>query len=149
VDVDGRRIRARRIVIATGSAPAVPAVSGLGDVAYLTNETVFGLTELPSPLAVLGGGPIGCVMAQAFRSLGAEVTVIEALDRLLPREEPEASAVIGQGRLPPHGRDGPRDRWTTRHAALSSLLPDRAAASATPAAGAFLVRPSWPAAPGR
>jgi pyruvate/2-oxoglutarate dehydrogenase complex dihydrolipoamide dehydrogenase (E3) component len=94
LDVDGHRLHARRFVIATGTHPAVPPVDGLDRVDYLTNETVFDLTARLATLAVLGGGPIGCELAQAFARLGAKVTVIEALDRLLSREEPEAGAVI-------------------------------------------------------
>jgi pyruvate/2-oxoglutarate dehydrogenase complex dihydrolipoamide dehydrogenase (E3) component len=94
IDVDGQHLRAPRIVVATGSRPAVPAIDGLNGVDVLTNETVFDLDELPGSLAVLGGGPVGCELAQAFARLGAKVTVLEALDRLLPKEEPDASAVI-------------------------------------------------------
>jgi pyruvate/2-oxoglutarate dehydrogenase complex dihydrolipoamide dehydrogenase (E3) component len=94
VDVDGTVLRSRRFVIATGAQPAVPPIDGLADLDYLTNETVFELAELPASLAVLGGGAVGCELAQAFRRLGAQVTVIEALDRLLSREEPEASAAV-------------------------------------------------------
>jgi pyruvate/2-oxoglutarate dehydrogenase complex dihydrolipoamide dehydrogenase (E3) component len=96
LDVDGSVLRSRRFVIATGTQPAVPPVDGLAGVDYLTNENVFELTDLPASLAVLGGGAIGCELAQAFRRLGADVTVIEALDRLLPREEPEASAAVAE-----------------------------------------------------
>lgn len=92
--MDGTVLRSRRFVIATGTEPSVPPVDGLSDIDYLTNENVFELAELPASLAVLGGGAIGCELAQAFRRLGAEVTVIEALDRLLQREEPEASAAV-------------------------------------------------------
>jgi pyruvate/2-oxoglutarate dehydrogenase complex dihydrolipoamide dehydrogenase (E3) component len=94
VEVDGQPVTGRRFVIATGDAPLVPPIPGPAEVAYLTNETVFDLTDLPASLAVLGGGAIGCELAQAFARLGARVTVIEALDRLLAKEEPEASAVI-------------------------------------------------------
>jgi pyruvate/2-oxoglutarate dehydrogenase complex dihydrolipoamide dehydrogenase (E3) component len=94
VDVDGTVFRSRRIVIATGAVPAVPPIEGLADLDYLTNETVFELDRLPASLAVLGGGAIGCELAQAFRRLGAEVTIIEALPRLLAREEPETSDAI-------------------------------------------------------
>jgi pyruvate/2-oxoglutarate dehydrogenase complex dihydrolipoamide dehydrogenase (E3) component len=96
IDVDGVLVRSRRFVIATGTAPAVPPIVGLGDINYLTNENVFELEAQPRSLAVLGGGAIGCELAQAFRRLGADVTIIEGLDRLLPREEPEASAVIAE-----------------------------------------------------
>jgi pyruvate/2-oxoglutarate dehydrogenase complex dihydrolipoamide dehydrogenase (E3) component len=88
-----QRIRARRFVVATGSTAAVPPVPGLAETPYLTNETVFDLTERPDHLLVLGGGPIGIEMAQAFRGLGAAVTVIER-GTILPRDEPEAVALL-------------------------------------------------------
>ena len=94
LDVDGTRLRAKRFVVATGTHPAVPPIDGLDGVDYLTNENVFDLDARPASLAVLGGGAIGCELAQAFAHLGAKVTIVEALDRLLPREEPEASAAI-------------------------------------------------------
>jgi pyruvate/2-oxoglutarate dehydrogenase complex dihydrolipoamide dehydrogenase (E3) component len=94
LDVDGTRLRSRRVVIATGSHPAVPPVDGLDGVGYLTNENIFDLDARPASLAVLGGGAIGCELAQAFAHLGTKVTIVEALERLLPREEPEASAAI-------------------------------------------------------
>jgi pyruvate/2-oxoglutarate dehydrogenase complex dihydrolipoamide dehydrogenase (E3) component len=96
-------IRARRFVLATGSRPAVPPIPGLGDVSYLTNETVFELTRRPERLLVIGGGPIGVELAQAHRRLGAEVSVIEA-GRLLPREDPEIAAIVEQ-RLAAEGID--------------------------------------------
>ena len=92
----GLTIRARRIILATGSAPAVPPISGLTDLDYLTNENVFELSTLPASLAVLGGGAIGCELAQVFSRFGTEVHVFEAADRLLAREEPEASAVVAR-----------------------------------------------------
>jgi pyruvate/2-oxoglutarate dehydrogenase complex dihydrolipoamide dehydrogenase (E3) component len=94
VVVDGVALRARGIVLATGAAPVLPAIDGLDQVDPLTNETLFELTELPASLAILGGGPIGCEMAQAFARLGTEVTLVEALDRLLSKEEPAASAIV-------------------------------------------------------
>lgn len=94
--VGGRKLRAERVVIATGSSPSSPPIQGLPEVAYLTNETVFDLEELPRTLAIVGGGAIGCELAQAFRRFGAEVHIIEAEDRLLPREEPEAQVVLGE-----------------------------------------------------
>lgn len=93
VEAGGRRIRARRFVIATGSRAAVPPVPGIETVPYLTNETIFALRERPAHLLVLGGGPIGMEMAQAHRRLGSAVTVIEA-GRVLGREDPEAAAVV-------------------------------------------------------
>jgi pyruvate/2-oxoglutarate dehydrogenase complex dihydrolipoamide dehydrogenase (E3) component len=91
----GRRVRARRFVIATGSRPAAPPVPGLADVPYLTNETVFELTERPRHLLVMGGGPIGCELAQAFRRLGSEVTLVD-LGPILPKDDPELVAVVRQ-----------------------------------------------------
>jgi pyruvate/2-oxoglutarate dehydrogenase complex dihydrolipoamide dehydrogenase (E3) component len=85
----------RRLVIATGSTPASAPIAGLDGVGALTNETVFGLTSRPATLLILGGGPIGVELGQAFARLGTAVTIVEAADRLLAREEPEASAVVG------------------------------------------------------
>ncbi|MEX2648451.1 MAG: FAD-dependent oxidoreductase [Alphaproteobacteria bacterium] len=96
-------IRARRFVVATGSAPAVPPIPGLDGVQYLTNETVFGLTEAPGHLVVLGGGPVGCELAQAHRRLGCRVSLIE-MASLLPRDDPELVAVL-RDRLVAEGID--------------------------------------------
>jgi pyruvate/2-oxoglutarate dehydrogenase complex dihydrolipoamide dehydrogenase (E3) component len=93
-----QRIRARRFVIATGSSPFIPPLPNLGDVPYLTNETVFALEEKPEHLLILGGGPIGIEMAQAFRRLGAQVTVVER-SMILPRDEPEAVAILREALL--------------------------------------------------
>lgn len=94
VDVDGSVVRPRRVIVATGAGPAVPPVPGLESLDYMTNENVFELEAAPESLAVLGGGAIGCELAQAFGRLGVRVSLLEGLDRLLPREEPEASEVI-------------------------------------------------------
>jgi len=88
-------IRPRRFVIATGSHPAIPAIRGLDNVPYLTNETVFANRRLPEHLIVIGGGPIGVEMAQAHRRLGARVTVLDA-GPLLPRDDPELSAILAE-----------------------------------------------------
>jgi pyruvate/2-oxoglutarate dehydrogenase complex dihydrolipoamide dehydrogenase (E3) component len=96
LSVDGRALSAKRIVLATGSAPAVPPIPGLADVPYLTNETIFSLTERPATLLVLGGGPIGLELAQAFTRLGSTVHVLEAAPRLLPREDHELAELLGQ-----------------------------------------------------
>ena len=87
------RIKARRFVIATGSSPAVPPIPGLAETGYLTNETIFDLTRRPDHLIIIGGGPIGIELAQAYRRLGADVTVLEA-SRALSREDPEAAALV-------------------------------------------------------
>ena len=94
VDLDGTVLRPERVVLASGSGPVVPVVDGLDGVPYLTNESVFGLTALPGHLVVLGGGAIGCELAQAFRRLGSDVTVVEGAPRLLGKEEPRAGAVV-------------------------------------------------------
>jgi len=86
-------ITARRIVIATGSRPLVPAIPGLEDVPYLTNETLFDLRERPDHLLIIGGGPIGMEMAQAHRRLGCDVTVIEGA-KALGKDDPELAAVV-------------------------------------------------------
>ena len=93
VSVDGRVLRAPRVVIAAGSRPRLPAIEGLSGVPFLTNETLFDLPALPRHLVVLGGGAVGVEMAQAFRRLGAAVTLVEQ-DRLLPRDDPEAAALV-------------------------------------------------------
>ena len=81
-------------MIATGSRPAVPPIPGLDAVPYLTNETLFGLRENVPHLVVIGAGPIGCEMAQAFRRLGSEVTVVDAGPGLLPREDRDLAEVV-------------------------------------------------------
>jgi pyruvate/2-oxoglutarate dehydrogenase complex dihydrolipoamide dehydrogenase (E3) component len=86
-------IRAKLYVLATGSRPAAPPIPGLSDIAYLTNESVFELRERPRHLIVLGGGPIGLELAQAFRRLGSAVTVLEAA-QILGRDDPELVAVV-------------------------------------------------------
>lgn len=93
VEAGGQRIAARRFIIATGSRAALPPIPGLAATPHLTNETLFALTELPRHLAVIGGGPIGLEMAQAFRRLGSAVTVLERAT-ILPKDEPEAVAVL-------------------------------------------------------
>ncbi|MCA3562670.1 MAG: FAD-dependent oxidoreductase [Aestuariivirga sp.] len=96
LEAGGRRFTARRTVIATGSHPAVPPIPGLGDVPYLTNETLFANETLPSHLLIIGGGPIGMEMAQAHRRLGARVTVIEAATPLAQDDPELAAAVLAQ-----------------------------------------------------
>jgi pyruvate/2-oxoglutarate dehydrogenase complex dihydrolipoamide dehydrogenase (E3) component len=94
ITVAGRTLTFRRALIATGGRPSVPPVPGLRDVPYLTNETVFGLTEQPRDLIVLGAGPVGCELAQAFALLGTGVTLIDSAPRVLPHEDPDAAAVV-------------------------------------------------------
>jgi pyruvate/2-oxoglutarate dehydrogenase complex dihydrolipoamide dehydrogenase (E3) component len=87
-------VRAERVVLATGTDPAVPPIPGLRETPHLTNRSIFDLRRLPARLLVLGGGALGLELAQAFRRFGSEVTVVEVLDRLLPREDAEAGAAI-------------------------------------------------------
>jgi len=97
VEVGGQRITASRaVVVATGTAPAVPPIPGLDSVDYWTNRDAVKAKELPSSLVVLGAGAIGAEMAQVMSRFGTAVTVVEALDRVLPNEEPEASEVVQQ-----------------------------------------------------
>ena len=94
IEVDGRQIEFSRAVIATGGRAAPLPVPGLDKVGYLTNETVFSLTEMPRRLAIIGAGPIGCEMAQTFRRFGSEVTLFEAAPHVLPREDADAAAIV-------------------------------------------------------
>ena len=89
-----RELRFRRAVIATGARPQAPPIAGLERCGYLTNETVFALTERPGRLAVIGAGPIGCELSQAFARLGSRVTTFDLLPGILPREDPDAAAVV-------------------------------------------------------
>jgi pyruvate/2-oxoglutarate dehydrogenase complex dihydrolipoamide dehydrogenase (E3) component len=94
VRVDGRPVPSRAVLLATGASPAMPFLAGTEPAEVLTSETVWSLDRLPDRLAVVGGGPMGCELAQAFARLGAEVTVVASSPRLLPGEDPDASAVV-------------------------------------------------------
>jgi pyruvate/2-oxoglutarate dehydrogenase complex dihydrolipoamide dehydrogenase (E3) component len=94
LEVAGQTLRFKKACIATGARAAVPPIPGIETVDYLTNETVFELTELPKRLAVFGAGPIGCELAQSFARLGSQVHLIEALHGILPREDPGASEIV-------------------------------------------------------
>jgi pyruvate/2-oxoglutarate dehydrogenase complex dihydrolipoamide dehydrogenase (E3) component len=104
IEVGGKRLLFRRALIATGARAAAPPVPGLADVGYLTNETVFNLTELPRRLAVIGGGPIGCELAQAFARFGSYVTLFDSGTQVLHREDPDAAAIVQEALA----RDGVR-----------------------------------------
>lgn len=95
-EVNGQRLKGRAFVIATGSRPALGAIAGLDSVGFLTNEQVFSLTELPNSLVVIGAGPVGCELAQAFARFGTKVTLIASRDHILPKEDPEAAQVVKQ-----------------------------------------------------
>jgi len=102
IEIGGRRVGFRRAVIATGSRPAVPPIGGLDSVPYLTNETLFELTARPDHLIILGGGPTGLEMAQAFSRLGVGVDVVEAAPNLLPSWGPQI-ARLAQRKLEADG----------------------------------------------
>ena len=94
LEVEGKTLRFKKAVIATGARATYPPIAGLADVGFLTNETVFNLTERPRRLAVIGAGPIGSELAQAFCRLGSEVTLLEMADHILVREDPDAAAIV-------------------------------------------------------
>ena len=94
VEVDGRRLTSRRIVVATGAEPVLPPIPGLADVAPLTSETLWSLTERPARLLVVGGGAIGCELAQAFARLGSATTLVEGAPRVISREDEDVSAAM-------------------------------------------------------
>ena len=94
IEVGGQTLRFRRAVIATGARAAAPPIPGLARVPYLTNETIFSLTALPRRLLVIGGGPIGCELAQSFARFGSDVTVIDMAAQLLPREDADAALIV-------------------------------------------------------
>ncbi len=94
VEVDGKRLTFRRAAIATGARATAPPIPGLAETGYLTNETVFALTELPARIAIIGAGPIGCELAQALRRLGAEVTLLEVAPRILLREDRDGADAV-------------------------------------------------------
>ena len=104
VEVDGQTLRFRKACIATGARAAAPPIPGLAGAGYLTNETVFSLTELPRRVAVIGAGPVGCELSQTLRRLGAEVTLLERGPHILPSEDEEAARLVEQAIM----RDGAR-----------------------------------------
>lgn len=93
-EVNGQKLTARAFVISTGSRPAIPSFEGLNSADFLTNEKVFDLKQRPNNLAIIGAGPIGCELGQAFSRLGSNVTIISSKSHILPKEEPEAALVV-------------------------------------------------------
>ncbi len=114
ITVGDLQVRARRFVIATGSVPRIPPLSGIERTPFLTNETIFDLDVVPRHLLIIGGGPIGVEMAQAWRRLGADVTVLQS-GQLLPRDDPQLTEVVRQ-RL--------RGEGVTLHEAISVIRVD-------------------------
>jgi pyruvate/2-oxoglutarate dehydrogenase complex dihydrolipoamide dehydrogenase (E3) component len=109
VEVGGRTLSFVRAVIATGGRAVAPPIPGLAGAGYLTNETLFTLTELPARLVVVGAGPIGCEMAQAFARLGSRVVLVENARGVLPREDPDAAKIVAEALR----RDGVEIRCAT------------------------------------
>lgn len=93
-EVNGRQLKSRAFLVATGSRPTVPPVQGLKEAGFLTNEQVFNVKDRPDALAVIGAGPIGCELGQSFSRLGSEVTLLASRDVIMPKEDPEAAAVV-------------------------------------------------------
>ncbi len=102
LEVEGETLRFIRACIATGARAFRPDIEGLAEAGFYTNETIFAITELPRRLAVLGSGPLGCELSQAFARLGSEVTIIERGPQFLPKEDPDAAQIVGQSFM----RDG-------------------------------------------
>ncbi|MFK7864821.1 MAG: dihydrolipoyl dehydrogenase [Pseudohongiellaceae bacterium] len=94
VEVNGRTINTKSIILASGARPLVPPIPGLETVDFVNSDTVWGLTELPKRLLVVGGGPIGCELAQAFNNLGSKVSQVDMAPRIMPREDPEVSETV-------------------------------------------------------
>ncbi len=110
VEVAGQTLRFKRAVIATGARAQQPPIPGLAEAGYLTNETVFNLTQCPARLAVIGGGPIGCELAQAFQRLGSQVSLFHKNAHLLDREDMDAAAIVQSAFI----REGVAVRLNTR-----------------------------------
>jgi pyruvate/2-oxoglutarate dehydrogenase complex dihydrolipoamide dehydrogenase (E3) component len=96
VEADGTRFRADRIVINTGARPHVPSIPGLDQVSWLDSTSALDLIDLPRHLEVVGGGYVGCELAQMYRRFGSKVTILQRADRLLPGEDPDVSQVVAE-----------------------------------------------------
>jgi pyruvate/2-oxoglutarate dehydrogenase complex dihydrolipoamide dehydrogenase (E3) component len=94
IDVNGKRLRFKKAAICTGARAAAPSIPGLEETGYLTNENVFWLTELPKRLTVIGGGPIGCELAQTFARMGSKVAILQRGGHVLPREDEDAAGIV-------------------------------------------------------
>lgn len=117
IDVDGTELRFKKAIIATGGRAQAPPIPGLDEVDYLTNETIFSLTELPKRIGIIGAGPIGCEIAQSFARFGSEVILVEATHGVLPREDPDAGAIVKESLI----RDGVKLLCCGRKTQLSKL----------------------------
>lgn len=121
ITVAGKKLHFSRCALCTGARASAPPVPGLATAGYLTNENIFSLTELPPRLAVIGGGPIGCELAQAFGRFGSTVTVIEAAGQLLGREDADAAATVATSLV----RDGIALRLGTKVLGVTRQGPDK------------------------
>jgi len=121
IEVSGQRLRFRKAVIATGARATIPPIPGLSDVPYYTNESIFTVTARPAHLVVLGAGPIGCELAQAFARLGTRVTLVNLSQQLMPREDNDAASVVEQAML--------RDGVTVMHETTIERVEQRGAES--------------------
>jgi pyruvate/2-oxoglutarate dehydrogenase complex dihydrolipoamide dehydrogenase (E3) component len=110
IEVEGKRLRFAKAAICTGARAAAPPIPGLAEAGYLTNENVFWLTDLPKRLAVIGGGPIGCELSQAFARMGSEVTIVENTGHVLSREDADAAEIVQQSLI----RDGVKLFFNTK-----------------------------------
>ncbi|MEP6781882.1 MAG: mercuric reductase [Gemmatimonadaceae bacterium] len=110
IDVNGTKLSFKKALVATGSRPDTPTIPGLSEAGFLTNESVFNITELPRRLMVIGGGPLGCELAQAFRRFGSEVTIAQLWPMFLPGEERDAAQLLSDA----FARDGISVRLNTR-----------------------------------
>jgi pyruvate/2-oxoglutarate dehydrogenase complex dihydrolipoamide dehydrogenase (E3) component len=123
VEVDGRRVRARRgIVIATGGQPSAPPIDGLDELGYWTNREALEATQAPRSLVVLGAGPVGLELAQAFGRLGTRVTLVEVAPHALPAEEPEHGAAMDEV-LRAEGMSCTPASWRPRCSAATTASP--------------------------
>lgn len=117
LEVDGLPLRFDKVLIATGGQPEIPAIPGLQDVGYFTNETIFAIADLPQRLLVIGGGPLGCELAQVFCRFGSKVIIVQDLPLFLPREERDAAQILSDSFV----RDGVEVRLNTAVTAIRSL----------------------------
>lgn len=120
IEVGGQQLRFKKAALCTGARAALPDIPGIEQSTVLSNETLFSLTELPRRLAVIGGGPIGCEMAQCFTRLGSQVTLFEPSDRVLSKDDPDASRIV----MEVFRREGVLIRTNTRVESLSRSGPE-------------------------
>ena len=116
IEVNGKTLNFTKAVVATGGTAAVPDIPGLEHVPYLTNASIFNLTELPARLGIIGAGPIGLELAQAFQRFGSQVTVFSRSDKILPKEDPDAAEIVYRALL----RDGVKFAYNVKYKGVES-----------------------------